>query len=151
MVSTTRIGSVPPGHQQIRQTHQEVERYKVIGQASRQVYEKLDKACTKHTEHQADFCVQFNQAIINEDHGVQVKFDMAYTHLTLTSSADQCDLIWFVVNSANGDFIKAGCSSATTDFQDAVMHSLKRQIEPNSGATQKKVEKSVRFQSTAQT
>lgn len=40
------------------------------------------------------------------------KFDMAYTHLTLTSSADQCDLIWFVVDSANSDFIKAGCSSA---------------------------------------
>lgn len=53
-----------------QKAHQEVERYKVIGQASRQVYADLDKACTKNTELQDEFCVEFNQAIINGDHGV---------------------------------------------------------------------------------
>lgn len=72
-----------------QKAHQEVERYKVIEQASQHVYEDLDKACMKHTEHQADFCVEFNQAITIGDHGVQVKLNMAHTRLTLAGS------VWF--------------------------------------------------------
>ena len=53
-----------------QKAYQEVEKYKVMGQASQQIYEDLDKACTKHTEHQDDFCVGFNQVIINGYHGV---------------------------------------------------------------------------------
>lgn len=56
---------------------------------------------------------------------------MAYTHLTLASSADQGDLIWFAVDSTSSDVVKIGHYNTTTGFQDTVTHSLKRQIEPN--------------------
>ena len=133
-----------------RKSNQEVERYKVIGQASRQVYEALGKACTKHTEHQAHICVEVEQAIINGDDSAQVKFNMAYTHLTLAGSADQGDLIWFVVDSTSGRAVKMGQSDTAIGLQNSFTHSLKRQIGSSSGATQQKFKKSVRFQSPAQ-
>lgn len=128
---------------------QEVERYQIIGQASRQVYEALGRACTKHTEHQAHFCVEVEQANITGDHSAQVKFRVAYTHLTLAGSADQSDLIWFVVDSTSGDAMELSNSHTTSIYHDGLSQSLKRQIEPASGATQKKAKKSVRFQPAA--
>lgn len=133
-----------------RKPLQELEKYKVIGQASRQVYEALGKACTKHTEHQAHICVEVEQAVINGDDSAQVKFNMAYTHLTLAGSADQGDLIWFVVDSISGDAVKMGQSDTAIGLQNSFTHSLKRQIESSSGATQQKFKKSVRFQSPVQ-
>ncbi|CAF9920614.1 MAG: hypothetical protein ALECFALPRED_001583 [Alectoria fallacina] len=134
--------AVPP-----KKPYQEVERYQIIGQASRQVYEALGRACTKHTEHQAHFCVEVEQASIAGDHSARIKFNMAYTHLTLAGSADQSDLIWFVVDSTSGDTMKLGSIENPKDLHDSLSQSLKRQIEPATGATQKKAKKSVRFQS----
>ena len=121
----------------------------MIGQASRQVYEALGKACTKHTEHQAHFCVEVEQANITGDHSAQVKFNMAYTHLPLAGSADQSDLIWFVVDSTSGNATELGHSNAGNDLHDSFSQSLKRQIETSSCATQRKAKKKVRFQSSA--
>lgn len=126
----------------------DVEKYKVIGQASRQVYEALGKACTKHTEHQAHFCIEVEQVIINERHGAQVKFNMAFTHLTLTGATDQGDLIWFVVESSTGDHMTLACSGAATDCTERLTQTLKRNLDPVSEAVQKKVKKSVRFDSS---
>ncbi len=123
----------------------------MIGQASRQVYEVLGKACTKHTEHQAHFCVEVEQANITRDHSAQIKFNMAYTYLTLAGSADQSDLIWFVVDSTSGDATELVDFNAKNDLHDSFSQSLKRQIESSSGATQKKAKKKVRFQSSALT
>ncbi len=130
-----------------RKSYQEVERYQIIGQASRQVYEALGRACTKHTEHQAHFCVEVEQANITGDQCAQVKFSMAYTHMTLAGSADQSDLIWFVVDSTSGDAMGPGNSDIKIDHHDSLSQSLKRQIEPASGATQKPAKKRVTFQS----
>ena len=53
----------------------------IIGQTSRQVYKDLDKAWTEHIEHQADFYIDFNQAIINKHHDVEEEFNMTYTSI----------------------------------------------------------------------
>lgn len=132
-----------------KKPYKEVERYQVIGQASRQVYEALGRACTKHTEHQAHFCVEVEQANITGDRSAQVKFNMAYTHVTLAGSADQSDLIWFVVDSTSGDAMELGRSNTTINHDDNFGKSLKRQIGTAPGTTHKKPKKSVRFQSAA--
>jgi len=72
---------------------------------------------------------------------------MAYTHLTLGGAADPGDLIWFVVDSTSGDAMQFVRSDAPGNGQDNLSQSLKRHIEPPSGAPQKKPKKSVRFQS----
>ena len=138
----SRRQAAPP-----RKSYQEVERYQIIGQASRQVYEALGRACTKHTEHQAHFCVEVEQANITGNHSAQVKFSMAYTHMTLAGSADQSDLIWFAVDSTSGDAMEPGNSDIKIDHHDSLSQSLKRQIEPATSATQKPTKKRVRFQS----
>ena len=156
-----------------KKPYQEVERYQMIGQASRRVYEALRRACTKHTEHQAHFCVEVEQAKITGDHSAQVKFSMAYTHMTLAGSVDQSDLIWFVVDSTSGDAVELRQSQIQMNPEDNFSQSvhesndtaaapvssqreesqlrartlektLKRQIEPPSSS-----KKRVRFQSTA--
>ncbi|KAL6720531.1 hypothetical protein ACLMJK_002455 [Lecanora helva] len=131
--------------------NQEVERYGVIGKASQQVYEALGKACTKHTEHQAQFCVEVEQAIIHQDQGARVRFNMGYTHLHLAGAADQNDLTWFVVDSTSGDVISPGkmVDAAGAGIDNAFTKTLKRQIEPTTAPNEKKVKKSVRFQSSA--
>ena len=123
---------------------QEMERYQIIGHASRQVYEALDRAYSKHTEHQAHFCVEVEQAKIIGAHSAQIKFTMAYTHLTLAGSADQGDLIWFAVDSTSGDAAEPTKSDTTRHSNSS--HSLKRQVESASGVTQKKTQKRVSFQ-----
>ena len=88
-------------------------------------------------------------AKIVSDHSAQIKFSMAYTHMTLAGSADQGDLIWFAVGSTSGDAVESDDSNNTTGHHDSLNQSLKRQIESASGTTQKKIQKRVRFQSAA--
>ena len=126
-----------------------MERYQIIGQASRQVYEALGRACTKHTEHQAHFCVEVEQAKITNDRNAQIKFSMGYTQMTLAGSADQSDLIWFAVDSTSGDAVDPGSFDITTGHNDTLNQSVKGQIEPASGAPKKKTQKRVRFQSAS--
>lgn len=139
--SHNRVDSRP------RQSRQEVERYQVIRQASQQVYEALGKACTKHTEHQARFCVEVEQPIIHDNLAAQVKFNLAYTHTQLADNADQNDFIWFVVDSTSGNVSRHGPPVDITCPQDSFTSSLKRQIEPTTNTVPKKVKKSVRFES----
>ena len=129
-----------------RNLNVEMEKYRLIGQASQQLYEALGKACTKHTEHQAHFCVEVEQAIINGNHGAQVKFNIAFTHVSLAESADQGELTWFVVDSVTGDALTVGPLGKHSNINLELEKSLKRQIlDPPFQPT--KSRKSVRFQS----
>lgn len=112
--SSLRTSSHTPVPQR---SYHEVKRYKAIGQASRNVYESLGNACTKHTEHQAHFGVEVGQAVMHKDHTVQVKFTMAYTHLTLAGSANQGDLVWFVIDSTTGEGMQIRHSNAPSELQ----------------------------------
>ena len=124
----------------------EVEKYRVIRQASQQVYEALGRACTKHTEHQAHFCVEVEQAIIDGNRGAQVKFSIAFTHMSLAEPSEQGELTWFVVDSVTGDFLAIGRSEKQSNLELELERSLKRQIVDPALQPQKS-RKSVRFQS----
>ena len=63
---------------------------------------------------------------------------MAYTHMTLAGSADQSDLIWFVVDSTSGDVVGPSISDLTTGHNDGLSQSLKRPIESTSSTTKAK-------------
>ena len=124
----------------------EVKRYQTVGQASCQVYEALSKACTKHTEHHAHFCVEVEQELVHGSYGSQLKFNMAFIHLNLAGSAQQDDLLWFVVNSIiGGNSTDTKIEDAVNDHKSGLARSLKRQIEPSQVASAKKQKKSVRF------
>ena len=124
----------------------EIEKYQTIGQASCQVYEALGKACTKHTEHQAHFCVEVDQELTHESRASRLKFNIGFTHLKLTGSAQRDDLLWFVVNSIIGDdAAKPGSEGTVNRIAKSLTQSLKPQIEPAHVATTQK-EKRVRFQ-----
>ena len=136
---------------QSRQSYKEVERYRVIGQASRQVYESLSKACTKHTEHQAHFCIEVEQANIDGNHGAQVKFNMAYRHLQLVGTSEQNDLVWFLVDWTNSGCKKEGALNHPAASNFNITTTLKRQLEPTTLTTKQKGKKCVRFQSSEPT
>ena len=123
-----------------------MEKHRVIGQASQQVYEALGRACTKHTEHQAHFCVEVEQAIIDGNRGAQVKFSIAFTHMSLAGSSDQGELTWFVVDSVTSDALAVGHSEKQSNIELELERSLKRQIV-NPAFQPKKSRKGVRFQS----
>ncbi len=142
-----RRGRAPKALSQV--SSMEIEKYQTIGQASCQVYEALGKACTKHTEHQAHFCVEVEQELMHGVNGSQLKFKLAFTHLNLVGSAQQDDLLWFVVNSIiGGDATKPGIDGTVIGNHNSLAQSLKRQIEPAQAVTTKKQKKSVRFQSS---
>ena len=123
-----------------------MEKHRVIGQASQQVYEALGRACTKHTEHQAHFCIEVEQAIIDGNRGAQVKFSIAFTHMSLAGSSDQDELTWFIVDSVTGDALAVGHSEKQSNIELELERSLKGQIV-NPEFQPKKSRKGVRFQS----
>ena len=127
-----------------RDACREVERCQLIGKASQQVYEALGNACTKHTEHQAHCCVEVEQAVMDEEHGSQVKFNMAFTHLTLADCADKSDLLWFIMDSTISDAIERGSNFMAPALKSHLVQSLKRQLEPDPPPTGKKAKNNVR-------
>ena len=82
----------------------------------------------KHTEHQAHFCVEVEQAIIHGNRGAQVKFNMAFTHVSLAGSADHGELTWFVVDSVTGDALTLGGFEKSSNIDYELDRSLKRPI-----------------------
>ena len=123
----------------------EVKRYEAIGKASRQVYEALCKACNKHTEHLANFRVEAESCICKDDHMVEVKFNMAFSHHVMSDSAPKSKPIWFLVNTRfdeQNDVIEDSKHLKTEcEFQ-----TRKRQQKSNSTTLMKStVNKRVRF------
>ena len=124
----------------------ELQRYQTIGQASCQVYEALSKACTKHTEHQALFRVEVEQELVHGVYGSRFKFDMAFSSLKSSNSAQHDDLLWFVINSIVGDDdTDPSVEGIANASKEDLVQSLKRQIEPSGVVAAKKQKKRVRF------
>ena len=86
------------------------------------------------------------QAKIAGDHSAQIKFNMAYTDMTLADSADQSDLVWFAIDSTSGDTVEPDSCDTTSSHNDSLEQVLKRIIVSAPDATQKKTQKRVRFQ-----
>lgn len=126
----------------------DIEKFRDIQEASRQVYDALGKACTKHTEHFAHFCIEAKHASSCEASAPQVQFSVALTHLTLTGSATQGDPLWFVIESIIGSATAGGRGNIEPQLC-SLADTLKRQLDTPPEPMSKKVKKSVRFQTPA--
>lgn len=103
-----------------------IEKYQTVGKASRQVYDALGRACTKHTEHLAHFSIETEYESRNGLATPQIKFNMAFTHITLSGTVNPDDPIWFVVDSMQYDH-----ESQSAACLGELGRSLKRQFEPS--------------------
>lgn len=116
-----------------------IETYQTIGKASQQVYEALSRACTKHAEHLAHFRIDIEYKSRNELAVSQIKFNMAFTHITFSGTMNSAYPIWFVVDSAQ-DGITTGNKCQRTACLDGLETSLERKCEPSSTQISQKTE-----------
>lgn len=79
-----------------RRQDKDIENLRLIQKASILLYQALGSACTKHTEHQAHFCLQPS---LKEDLHPQVRFSIAFSNLTLGNTTGLGDLLWFDVDT----------------------------------------------------
>lgn len=94
----SRHGRVPDAEREITVFH-------AIQKASKQVYNALGKACTVHTTHSAQLCLEAKRVTSNQ---TQIRFDMAFNHLALNGSAMSGDPIWLAIESISSDFLASG-------------------------------------------
>ena len=142
----TRAASVTSVQSKVyRDSRNDVRKYQTIRKASQQVYEALGKACNKHTEHVAHFRVEVEQFVSDGQNAPQVKFSMAFTHMTLAGSTGSGDPIWFLVESSLGD----GTSMPSNEkgpTLDEIGKTLKRRFDGAGSQAPRKIKKCVRFQ-----
>lgn len=127
-----------------RGSRKDVQKYQAIGEASRQVYEALGKACNKHSEHMAHFRMEVEHFVFNES-APQVKFSMAFTHMTLAGSTGSDDPIWFLVDSTLTDETATPSDEKAVNL-DELGRTLKRQFETEPSQTTRKIKKCGKFQ-----
>ncbi|KAK5050936.1 hypothetical protein LTR84_003495 [Exophiala bonariae] len=75
----------------------EVERIQATQDAATRVYEILVTACKLHSKHHARFSLTPNY--VSSSMGTEIKFQIAYRHLSSTQAQTQRDVLWFVVES----------------------------------------------------
>ncbi len=127
-----------------RQHNHDIEKYRVIANASRQVYQALCRACTKHSEHVAHLCIEVEHKAQDNLPVPQVKFNLAFNSLALTGSSDQGDPIWFIIDTIIKDTEADSETKPVSEILD-VTHSLKREAESPTEKLTKKLKKGVRF------
>ncbi|MCJ1436556.1 hypothetical protein MMC27_005935 [Xylographa pallens] len=124
-----------------RKLDRDVEKFRLIQKASQKVYEALGKSCTKHTEHLTHFCL--DAVAIENEEAPQVRFKLAFTHLTLQGSASSGDPIWFLIESILGGSQSNPVQLGKDTF--SLVQTLKRSGDQPEAIPPKKVKKSVRF------
>ena len=128
-----------------KKTRDDIRKYQIIGEASRQLYEALSTACNKHTEHFAHFRVEVEQVQWNGDSAPQVKFNLAFTHMTPAGATGLGQPVWFVIDSTINEQTATLCRDQLAGL-GRLENTLKRQLEPAAIQPTKKIKKSVRFQ-----
>ena len=106
----------------------EITRLKAVGEASEKVYEALGRACTKHSEHLAHFCVNPVSESTESIKNTQFKFNIAFTRLPLIAeiehnsrSGDSIPL-WFMIDTVmdqgpkSNEAVQACCQRWVTKF-----------------------------------
>lgn len=121
-----------------------IRKYQTIGEASRLVYEALGKAYNKHTEHIAHFRVEAEQVNLTEGAPPHVKFNLAFTHMSLADPPGSSEPIWFVVDSTIDEQRAKSCGDEIGSLGE-LEKTLERQFEPTEVQHPKKTKKSVRF------
>lgn len=106
-----------------------IEKYRTIGNASRQLYEALCRACTKHTEHLAHFGID-----VEHERGdglaaaPQFKFNMAFEQITSSGQVNPDDPIWFIVDFTQ-DHQTTDDRWQGTGYLDGLGKTLRRQFD----------------------
>ena len=93
------------GHSILPDAERTITDFKAIQSASEQIYNALGKACTVHTTHSAQLCLEAKRLTPDK---AQIRFDMAFNHLVLSGSAMSSDLIWFSIESISSDSVASG-------------------------------------------
>ena len=128
--------------------------YKKIREASAKVYEALGKACTKHSEHLALFCidpVDPTDELRGSDLCTQIKFKIAFSRKPLLSldsqrSSDQEEPMWFMIDTITDDAVVVRSAYPTDVLPRLIPQTLKRELDIASAQPAKKTQKSVHFQ-----
>ena len=90
---------------QHRRYEKEVSKCKAVGEASGKVYEALGKACTKHSEHLAHFCVNPVTERADKVTATHFKFHVAFTRPPVmaefehTSRSGDSVPLWFMIDT----------------------------------------------------
>ena len=92
--------------------------------------------------------MEVEHVICDKESSLQVQFDMAFTHRTLTDTYDMGYPIWFLVDSIINEHTET-CINDQAACISSLAGSLKRQLEPTVAPVAKKLKKSVRFTSPA--
>lgn len=93
---------------QSRPYHKEISKYKAVGEASEKVYKALGKACTKHSEHLAHFCINPVSDLPETISTAQIHFRVAFTRLPLAGAdgipaSDHDEPMWFMIDTVTSD------------------------------------------------
>ena len=126
-----------------KDVEREINRYVIVGKASRQVYEALGRSCTNHTEHLAHTCAEVEYISLSDNQTPRLKFQMA-----LSSSLDHKDMVCFIVDTTVEDLDLGRDKSAVADLK-GLEQTLKRQLDCPTDTAERKPKKSVRFESSA--
>ena len=124
--------------------NRDIEKYRVVGRASRQVYEALGRACTKHTEHLVHLCIEVEHGGPDDQPTPQVKFNMAFTNLTLTGSLGQGEPMWFMIDTILEDTLADRPAEPVFETR-GIAQSLKRGLDLPPASCSQKSKKTVRF------
>lgn len=82
------------GDSRFPDAEREITGFQAIQRASGQVYNALGKACTVHTTHSAQLCLEAKHVTSNQ---AQIRFDMAFNHVALRGSAISGEPIWLAI------------------------------------------------------
>ena len=120
---------------------QEIAKYTTINEFSRQVYQALGRACTKHTEHLTHTCAMVEHTETPGSYSCEVKF-----HMALAGSTRQRQPIRFVVNSIiNEPSVEE--NSTSTDQISGISHGHKRRLGTPLDCSERRGKKKVAFRS----
>lgn len=111
-----------PVQRTTKRQDKDIEKLRLIQKASTVLYQALGSACTKHTEHQAHFCLQPS---LKEDLHPQVRFSIAFNNLTLGNTSGLGDLLWFDVDTSIKEVLNADATQVC-NLLAQVSGSLKR-------------------------
>ena len=119
----------------------------MIQEASRHAYGALSNSCTKHTEHLTHFCLE--ATAVDNVSTPQVRFQLAFKHITFLGNAASGDPVWFLIESIIDNTTNennAPTQLGTDSF--SLVQTLKRENDEPCAPCPKKAKKSVRFQNT---
>lgn len=106
----------------------DIEKLRLVQKASILLYQALGSACTKHTEHQAHFCLQPS---LKQDLHPQVRFSIAFSNLTMGNTTGLGDLLWFDVDTSIKEALTSDATQICNVFAQVSSSLKRRNLSPS--------------------